>query len=231
MTNDKNGKKTETIKYKTEIIKEDVNIKNDIFAKVQIIGDIQVGKTSLLSKLTKNYFSEKYKPTIGYEFTPYIIKVNNKIIKFQLWDMCGNENYRSTLFNLYRNASIGILVYSICSRKSYNNLERWISKLKKYSSPWSKLILIGNKSDNEKNREVSFEEGKKICDKFNLLFFMETSAKDGFNISKIMELTAIYLYQDYETNQSELNNNISTTLKTESIILNTGKNKNNINCC
>ena len=132
MTNCKNVKKEELVKYKTEIIKE-ANIKNDIFAKVEIIGDTQVGKTSFLSKLTKNQFIEKYNPTMGYEFTPYIIKVNNKIIKLQLWDMCGNENYRSALFNLYRNATIGILMYSICSRKSYNNLEKWISKLKKCS--------------------------------------------------------------------------------------------------
>ena len=59
MTNCKNVKKEELVKYKTEIIKE-ANIKNDIFAKVEIIGDTQVGKTSFLSKLTKNQFIEKY---------------------------------------------------------------------------------------------------------------------------------------------------------------------------
>ena len=229
MTNYKNVKKEELVKYKTEIIKE-ANIKNDIFAKVEIIGDTQVGKTSFLSKLTKNQFIEKYNPTMGYEFTPYIIKVNNKIIKLQLWDMCGNENYRSALFNLYRNATIGILMYSICSRKSYNNLEKWISKLKKCSSPGTKLILIGNKCDNEEMREVSFEEGKKICDKYNLLFFMETSAKDGFNISKVLELAAIYLYQENENSQTDFNN-VSTTITTESILLKTSVDKNKNNCC
>ena len=229
MTNCKNVKKEELVKYKTEIIKE-ANIKNDIFAKVEIIGDTQVGKTSFLSKLTKNQFIEKYNPTMGYEFTPYIIKVNNKIIKLQLWDMCGNENYRSALFNLYRNATIGILMYSICSRKSYNNLEKWISKLIKCSSPWTKLILIGNKCDNEEMREVTFGEGKKICDKYNLLFFMETSAKDGFNISKVLELAAIYLYQENENSQTDFNN-VSTTITTESILLKTSVDKNKNNCC
>ena len=231
MTNNKNGKKNELMKYKTEIIKE-LNVKNDIFAKVQIIGDTQVGKTSFLSKLTTNNFPEKYQPTIGYEFTPYIIKLNEKIIKFQLWDMCGNENYRSVIFNLYRNASLGILIYSICSRNSYNNLEKWISKLKKYAAPWNKLILIGNKCDNDDKREVTFEEGKRICDKFNLLFFMETSAKDGFNISKILESAAIYLYEDYEKNNKTEINNLSTTLTTESILLKTSTFKTkNKNCC
>ena len=229
MTKYKNETKKEAINYKTERIK-DINTKNDLFAKLEIIGDINVGKSSILSRITKNNFNEKYFPTFGYTFSPYFIKVNNTIIKFQIWDMCGNENYRSGLLNLYRNATIGILVYSICSRKSYNNLEKWIWKLKKYSAPCSKLILLGNKSDNEEKREVSFEEGKKICDKYNLLFFMEVSAKNGFNIQKFLELAAIHIYQDYENNKNDENNR-STTLMTESIILKTNDNKINNNCC
>ena len=51
--------------------------------------------------------------------------------------MYGNENYRSALFNLYRNAFVGILVYSVCSRESFNNLENWITNLKKYALPLS----------------------------------------------------------------------------------------------
>ena len=147
--------------YKTEII-TDPNIKNDLFAKVEVVGDLEVGKTSILKRLTKNEFSQEYNPTLGYEFSPYLVKINNQIIKLQIWDMCGNDNYRSILLNLYRNASVGILVYSVCSRKSFNNLENWIEQLKKYALPGSKIILLGNKSDDEENREVSYEEGKEI---------------------------------------------------------------------
>ena len=59
---------------------------------------------------------------------------------------------------------------------------------------------------------------------------MEVSAKTGFNIQKILELAAIHIYQDYEINKND-ENNISTTLMTESIILKTKDNKNNNNCC
>ena len=147
--------------YKTEIIK-DVNTRNDLFAKVNIIGDAKVGKSTIISRLIKDKFKEEYSPTSGYEFSTYLIKVNNMVLKMQLWDMCGDENYRSALFNLYRNTVVGILVYSVCSRESFNNLETWITNLKKYALPWSKLILLGNKCDDEDKREVSYEEGKKI---------------------------------------------------------------------
>jgi small GTP-binding protein len=223
--------KIDTQNYKTEIIK-DLNTRNDLFAKVEIIGDVKVGKSTILSRITKDTFREEYSPTVGYEFSTYLIKVNNIVLKMQLWDMCGDENYRSVLFNLYRNTVVGILVYSVCSRESFNNLETWITNLKKCALPWSKLILLGNKCDDEEKREVTYEEGKKICDKYDLLFFMEVSAKEGFNSPNFLELAAISLYQDYENNK-ENDNDISATLlnRTESIMLAGTRVRKKDTCC
>ena len=223
--------KIDTQNYKTEIIK-DLNTRNDLFAKVEIIGDVKVGKSTILSRITKDTFKEEYSPTIGYEFSTYLIKVNNIVLKMQLWDMCGDENYRSVLFNLYRNTVVGILVYSVCSRESFNNLETWITNLKKCALPWSKLILLGNKCDDEEKREVTYEEGKKICDKYDLLFFMEVSAKEGFSSPNFLELAAISLYQDYENNK-ENDNDISATLlnRTESIMLAGTRVRKKDTCC
>jgi small GTP-binding protein len=223
--------KIDTQNYKTEIIK-DLNTRNDLFAKVEIIGDVKVGKSTILSRITKDTFREEYSPTVGYEFSTYLIKVNNIVLKMQLWDMCGDENYRSVLFNLYRNTVVGILVYSVCSRESFNNLETWITNLKKCALPWSKLILLGNKCDDEEKREVTYEEGKKICDKYDLLFFMEVSAKEGFSSPNFLELAAISLYQDYENNK-ENDNDISATLlnRTESIMLAGTRVRKKDTCC
>ena len=217
--------------YKTEIIK-DVNTRNDLFAKVNIIGDAKVGKSTIISRLIKDKFKEEYSPTSGYEFSTYLIKVNNMVLKMQLWDMCGDENYRSALFNLYRNTVVGILVYSVCSRESFNNLETWITNLKKYALPWSKLILLGNKCDDEDKREVTYEEGKKISEKYNLFFFMEVSAKEGFKSPNFLELAAISLYEDYENNKDD-DNDISATLlnRTESIMLAGTRVKKKDMCC
>ncbi len=218
--------------YKTEIIK-DQNTKNDLFAKVEVVGDLEVGKTSILKKITQNEFSEEYTPTLGYEFNPYLIKVNDTILKLQIWDMCGNENYRSVLLNLYRNASLGILVYSVTSKKSFNNLDNWISQLKKYALTGSKIILIGNKSDDEENRVVTYEEGKEICEKNNLEFFMEVSAKNGFESPNFLELAAISLYKDYELHKDDNDMSLSLMNRGESIMLDGKPNdKNNMkNCC
>jgi len=212
-------------KYKTEIIK-DINSKFDFFVKVEVVGDSEVGKTSILKKLINNEFDEEYTPTKGYEFSIYLIKVNNTSIKFQIWDMCGAENYRISLLQLYRNANLGILVYSITSRESFDNLENWIVKLRE-KAPLSKIILIGNKCDLEDQRKVSFEEGKEICEKYELEYFMETSAKQEI-ISNFMEIAAISLYKDYETNGNE----ISLGVLNESIMLNEYSQRDkNKKCC
>ena len=213
--------------YKTQIIKN-IKAKSDLFAKIEVVGDLKVGKTSIVRRLIKNEFLEDYNATVGYEFNPYLIKVNNTIIKFQIWDMCGNDNYRSVLLNLYRNALLGILVYSVCSRESFNNLDNWISQLKKYSLPNSKIILLGNKCDDEQKREVSYEEGKRLCEKNKLEFFQEISAKKGFTSPNFLEMAAISLYKDYELHKDD--ESVTFNNKDESIMLDSEPKKTN-RCC
>ena len=205
--------------YKIQIV-SDTNEKHDLFAKVQVIGDLGVGKTSIVKRIIKNEFDEDYIPTIGYDFNPYLIKVNNTTIKFQIWDMCGNDNYHSVVLNLYRNAVLGILVYSVCSRQSFNHLDNWIEELKNNAMAGSKIILIGNKNDNEEKREVSYEEGKKICEKYKLDFFLEISAKKGFSSPNFLEKAAIILYNDYILNNDE------STLKTQNLSIKLSKGLN-----
>ena len=203
----------ETKNIKTEMIL-DTKSKYDFFVKVVIVGDIKVGKTSILKKVLKNEFIEEYKPTNGYEFNIVLIKVNEIVIKFQIWDMSGEENYRPSLLNLYRNANLGFLVYSVSSRESFNNLEDWIDKLRR-KAPSTKIILIGNKCDEKEKREVSYEEGKELFEKYNLEHFEEVSATQEFPSPNFLEKGAMSLYKDYESGS----NDISAGVFTQSIML------------
>lgn len=96
-----------------EILPENSNQSNDLSFKMIIIGDSGVGKSSLTIKAIKNQFQEVYTSTVGFEFYTFNIKVNDKIIKLQIWDTCGQEIYRSLINSFYRNASLAILIYSI----------------------------------------------------------------------------------------------------------------------
>ena len=72
-----------------------------------------MGKSSLSIQAVRHTFAENYFATVGVEFFTMNIRLNNKVIKMQIWDTCGQEIYRSLITNFYRNSSLAIIVYSI----------------------------------------------------------------------------------------------------------------------
>ena len=100
----------EKIEY--TILSNDIEC-SDLSFKIIIIGDSGVGKSCLALRATKSIFEETYKVTLGFEYCMFNIKINDKIIKLQIWDTCGQEVYRSLISNFYRNSSLAIIVYSV----------------------------------------------------------------------------------------------------------------------
>ena len=176
----------------------------DLSFKIIIVGDSGVGKSCITTKATKNIFENYYNATIGFEFHTFKISIKDKVIRLQIWDTCGQEVYRSLIRSFYTNSSLAILVYSIDSIKSFQNLELWLNDIKINSSPDIKVFLIGNKTDLENSREVSFEEGEKFYKEHDLNLFMESSAKSGFNIEKIFAQAANILNEENEKAKKDI---------------------------
>ena len=144
---------------KCEVLTDEA-IKYDLTFKMIIIGDSGVGKSSLTLKATKNKFDDFYNATVGFEFYTFNVKIDDKIIKLQIWDTCGQEIYRSLISSFYKNAVIAMIVYSIDREESFKHLEYWINEIKNNSNPTTRIILIGNKVDLEEKRQVSKEDGE-----------------------------------------------------------------------
>ena len=183
--------------------------KYDLTFKIIVIGDPGVGKSCLTGRAVKDKFDEKYAPTIGFEFLTYTIKIEDKIIKLQIWDTCGQEMYRSLISNFYRNASLAMIVYSIDSRESFIHVNTWLKEVKIQSHPDVKIILIGNKSDLESSRHVSTDEAKKYQEENQLLYFTETSAKTGLNAKEAFSEAARILFKEHLNYKTRAKNNIS----------------------
>ena len=135
--------------------------------------------------------------TIGFDFLSLSIKIKEQKVKLDIWDTCDQEKFRFLINSFYRNSSFVILVYSIVDRKSFSDLETWLNEIKTHSNPDIKIILIGNKVDLEDKREVSKERGEKLCSEHNLCFFMETSAKAGFNAQNLFKAVGKILYEEH----------------------------------
>ena len=102
----------DTTDIKCEIVKDENN-QYDLSFKIIVIGDSGVGKSSLTTKAIKNYFDEFYSTTVGFEFLTQTMKIEDKYVKLQIWDTCGQEIYKSLISNFYRNSSLAMMMYSV----------------------------------------------------------------------------------------------------------------------
>ena len=152
--------------------------------KYIIIGDAAVGKSNLLLRYTHGQFKQEYQLTIGVEFGAKNIEIDNKIYRIQIWDTAGTESFRSITRAYYKNSVCALIVYDISNRESFNNIASWIEDCKNQSPKTIFIVLIGNKSDLDDKRKVTFEEGQELAEKNNMMFF-ETSAKTGNNVEEI----------------------------------------------
>ena len=209
----------------------------DLTFKMIVIGDPGVGKSCLAGRATKNEFDAKYAPTIGFEFLTYNVNIQGKVIKLQIWDTCGMEAYRSLISSFYKNSSLAMMVYSIDSRVSFSNINVWLKEVKLQSHPDVKIILIGNKSDLEEKRQVTYEEAKKFAKENNILYFEETSAKNGTNTKEAFNMAAKILFKEHlkyrnRTQNISFSDNYSessyNTIPTKLVKVNT---KRSSNCC
>ena len=158
----------------------------DYLLKFIVIGDSSVGKSNIISKYKENKFDEKGQPSIGVQFIAKNVVIENTTFRLQVWDTAGQETFRSMTRIYYKNSSCAFIVYDITEKESFNHVESWISECKKIAPETVLLVLIGNKSDLNESREVSYEEGLKFAEKNKMLFF-ETSAKNGVNIENIFK--------------------------------------------
>jgi small GTP-binding protein len=200
--------KLDISKYKIIPIKKDENEDSDrdeeeikeITFKIVIIGDQGVGKSSIIKSLVNENeeFKNYYKATLGFDIFHYKAKVNDIIIKLQIWDTCGLKEFSSCTPNLYKNASLAILVYDINNKDAFDNAENWLNLLKLHSKPGILAFIVGNKRDLENERQVLTEQGEKFMEEHDFNFFIETSAKERLFIKELFYQAFAQLYEYYQ---------------------------------
>ena len=189
----------------------DNTIHHKYMFRICLIGNICVGKTSLLARYADNSFKESYANTIGVDFRVITLKYKDIIAKVHIWDTAGNERFKSITINYYRSSHGFIYVYDITSKESFENLDMWINLTNENCGTNAINFLVGNKSDLEMEREVTKEEGEEFAKKYDLIF-IETSAKNNDNVGKLFEFFTYKLIEYYQKNTDKYIGNNSDTL-------------------
>jgi small GTP-binding protein len=191
------GDQVKSIERKVEKLQK-LKIKSEEYAfKLILGGDGAVGKTSLVHRFVEDTFAKDYKSTIG---TSIMKKECNfkelgSAVRFIIWDLAGQSQFKLVRQSYLANAEAGILVYDVTNRQSYENIENWHNEIKNVSSNIS-LILVGNKIDLKDEREVETKEGSDLAENLGLTY-IETSAKTGENINDAFKMLALLMIKKY----------------------------------
>ena len=218
-------------------LKDKSEIKCEGSFSLILVGDIDVGKTNLLSRYAKNVFQKLFLSTIGMNRELKFLRINEKNYKLTLWDTAGQERFRSLPRKYYRNINGILLLYDINEKNSFNNISKWIDEIKEYNEIESiykeengkqekKVIIyiIGNKIDlleKEEEEIIKRDDKEKLAGKFGVKYY-DVSCKWNLNIEEIMARMVLECLENNSFKNESIENN---SFKNESIENNSFRNE------
>jgi len=159
--------------------------------KVLVVGDIGVGKTSIIKRYVHGIFSMHYKSTIGVDFALKVInKDPNTTVRLQLWDIAGQERFGNMTRVYYKEAVGAFVVFDVTRVSTFEAVTKWKSDIEsKVTIPGTDIpipvVLLANKIDLAKDEfSKNKEQMDKYCRENRFAGWFETSAKDNLNIDK-----------------------------------------------
>lgn len=153
--------------------------------RVVMIGDSQVGKSSLVNSFLREIFEIETKSTVGAIFNTYTSEVDGVTYIMQLWDTAGQDKYRSLGPIYYRDSVGAIAVFDVTAEDPFSGLQKWIDDFNLYASV-KNIFIVGNKSDLTYNHALVLEKAANFAqDNDAKLFF--TSAKTKTNVEDMFQ--------------------------------------------
>mmetsp|Transcript_3845 Transcript_3845/g.6234 ORF Transcript_3845/g.6234 Transcript_3845/m.6234 type:complete len:205 (-) Transcript_3845:42-656(-) len=153
-------------------------------AKLVLLGNSGVGKTSVVLRYVQGVYSLDQPSTIGASFMTKRMFLDDWKVKLQIWDTAGQERFRSMTPMYYRGASAAILVYDITSVESFECVKDWVVELRTQVQHDIVLAIAGNKKDLEEQRQVKLAKAQEYAESVGAIIY-ETSAKDNEGIEEL----------------------------------------------
>jgi small GTP-binding protein len=166
--------------------------------RVVLVGDSQVGKTSILQTYIHQLFHPDPTNTVGASFHTLTREVSKKKITAQIWDTAGQEKYRSIGPIYYRNAAAALAVFDCTVENFVESLTKWIVSVKRNAED-PLIFVIGNKSDLLSEQQTVVSRMEEFAGRFGAECFL-TSAKTGYNIERLFQALFMALARSLKKN-------------------------------
>ncbi|NWH63154.1 RAB3B protein, partial [Geococcyx californianus] len=140
-----------------------INSVPDHLFKIIFVGNSSVGKTSFLRRFCEDHFSPGTAATVGVDYSVKTVTVDNTQVALQLWDTAGQERYRSITKQFFRKADGVIVMYDITAKDTFMAVKQWLTSIEETTEENVPVLLLGNKTDNEKEREVPMGMGEHLA--------------------------------------------------------------------
>eukprot|EP01130_Rhizamoeba_saxonica_P007094 TRINITY_DN2847_c0_g1_i1.p1 TRINITY_DN2847_c0_g1~~TRINITY_DN2847_c0_g1_i1.p1 ORF type:complete len:206 (-),score=43.16 TRINITY_DN2847_c0_g1_i1:87-677(-) len=178
------GKKKPTpINQPGTYLKVNASERDNLEFKFVMVGDSNVGKSSLLLRYCDDTFTDSFISTIGVDYKKKNIEVDNTNVSLQLWDTAGQERFRTITSSYYRGAHALIIVFDVTNMDSFQNVDKWVKEVKRFTDE-SAVMLVGNKIDLKDSRVVTKEEAESMAAEQYLCSYYETSCATGEGVEE-----------------------------------------------
>jgi small GTP-binding protein len=171
---------------------------NKLFFKVCIVGDSEVGKTTMLNQYLKRRFIPNAQRTIGSNFFVKYIRLpeTEHLLTLQIWDLAGQAYFRWVRYAFYKGAKGIVYTFDLTRKETFNNLLTWKEEVE------SKIgvqpnVLVGNKLDliDHEARIIKLEDTNSLKQVLTAYEYYETSAKLGTKIDDVFAKLALEMYK------------------------------------
>ena len=201
--------------------------------KIVLIGNVAVGKSSIIRRFIHNEYNKQYFCTVGTELSKKSLLISdNKMVSLFIWDTCGQERFRTVTRQYYRDTQAILLVFDLTEEKSFKDLKSWYEEAIDYiNDDKCNFFLFGNKCEEKEKIKIKEEQIKNFLKKNSKIKkYFEVSALSGHNIVLAFDKICQYLVMTFGIEEINKNmKNYKRHLKLENE--NHDENKNKVKCC
>ncbi|KAL0490410.1 Ras GTPase involved in M-phase terminaton [Acrasis kona] len=174
-----------------------MSAKKSVLVKVGMLGDVQVGKTSLMVKYVSDKFDENYMMTLGVNFLEKKVDLKNNEITLMIWDLGGQKEFMGMLDLVCTDSAALFFMFDLSRKTTLQSVKEWYIQSRRYNKT-AVPFLIGTKYD--KFLELPTEEQAEITDqarkfaakmKCSIVF---CSAAESINVKKLFKLVTAKVF-------------------------------------